>query len=330
MNWRALSGVAVLGLGAWALVSIFTTPQAPAEPVVWESSQQCAQCHTQVYDEWKVSWHAQSYTDPDVRAQTEDFTANKDCIDCHAPQPVFTTVLGERVLPRATRRIEGVDCIACHLMPDGRVAGTLDNPSVACRPIATRDLLKPEYCAGCHNQHGTVDQWRQSKYAQPGPGYQDCVACHMPHRDGDPQKGRDHTMHGGHDIDIVRRAVELRVTRENGAAVVEVENVGAGHNYPTDERSRASDLFWRPLAADGAKGEWRQIHRFRNPYRFEVDLVNTELPAGAKVRFELDAPEARGEIEVALFYKLNPLWADPQRPDPEREAQLVHSRRLAP
>lgn len=329
MNIRAIAGLVLLALGAWALKSIFVAPAPPAEPVVWESSQQCAQCHAQVYDEWKVSWHAQAFTDPDVRAQTNDF-ANKDCIDCHAPQPVLSTVLGDRVLPRTTRMIEGVDCIACHLTADGRVAGTVDNASAACRPVATRDLLKPEYCAGCHNQHGTVDQWRQSKYAQPGPGYQDCVACHMPHRDGDPSKGRDHTMHGGHDIAIVRRAVELRVARQDGAPVVEVENTGAGHNYPTDERSRASDLFWRTLSADGSKGEWNALHRFRNPYRHEVDLVNTELPAGQKVTLRIESEAARGEIEVALFYKLSPYYQDPQRPDPEREAQLVHSVRLAP
>lgn len=329
MNLRALLGVVVLGLAAWALVAIFVTPPPPAEPVVWESSQQCAECHAQVFDEWKVSWHAQAFTDADVRAQTNDF-ANKDCIDCHAPQPVLATALGDRVLPRSTRRIEGVDCIACHLTADGRVAGTLDNPSAACRPIATRDLLKPEYCAGCHNQHGTVDQWRKSSYAQPGPGYQDCVACHMPHRGGDPANGRDHTMHGGHDIALVRRAVEFRVAREQGAVVVEVENVGAGHNYPTDERSRASDLYWRTLGPGETKGRWNHLHRFRNPYRHEVDLVNTELPAGETRRLAIPAEEAAGEIEVALFYKLSPYYADPANPDPEREASLVHSKRLAP
>lgn len=329
MNLRAILGLLVLGLTAWALSAIFFAPAPPAEPVIWESSQQCAECHAQVYEEWKPSWHAQAFTDADVRAQTNDF-ANKDCIDCHAPQPVLSTALGDRVLPRTTRMIEGVDCIACHLTADGRVAGTVDNLSAACRPVATRDLLKPEYCAGCHNQHGTVDQWRASRFAEPGDGYMDCVACHMPYREGDPSKGRDHTMHGGHDIEIVRRAVELRVARDGERVVVEVENSGAGHNYPTDERSRASDLYWRAIGANGEKGRWNAIHRFRNPYRHEVDLVNTELPAGQTARFEVDAPQARGEIEVALFYKLSPYFSDPENPDPEREAQLVHSKRLAP
>jgi hypothetical protein len=329
VNLRALAGVAVLGLGAWALVAIFVAPTPPAEPTEWTSSRQCAECHAQPYAEWSASWHAQAWTDVEVRKQSNDFS-NKDCIDCHSPQPVLVSGLGERVLPRQTRQIEGVDCITCHLAPDGRIAGTLDNASAACRPTAARELLQPEFCAGCHNQHGTVDQWKASRYAQPGPGYQDCLSCHMPHRDGDPSKGRDHTMHGGHDLELVRRAVELRASREAEGVVVEVENVGAGHNYPTDERSRASDVFWRTVGADGATGDWNHLHRFRNPYRHEVGMANTELPAGETLRVVIPAAEAAGAVEVALFFKLTPYYADPERPDPEREAVLVHSRKVAP
>ncbi len=329
MNARALLGFALLGLGAWLLYSLLVTPPPPADPVEWTSSRECATCHAQAYEEWRESWHAQSWTDVEVRRQSLDFS-NKDCIDCHAPQPVLISGLGERVLPRQTRQIEGVDCITCHLTRDGRIAGTVDNPSVACRPIATRELIRPEFCSGCHNQHGTVDQWKASRFAAPGPSYQDCLSCHMPFRDGDPSKGRNHTMHGGHDITLVRSAVELRAVRAADGVVVEVENVGAGHNYPTDERSRASDVFWRAIGPDSVPGAWTHLHRFRNPYRHEVGMPNTELPAGEKVRLVIEPALSRGELEVALFYKLTPYYADPERPDPEREALLVHSRRIAP
>jgi hypothetical protein len=149
-------------------------------------------------------------------------------------------------------------------------------------------------------------------------------------RGGDPAKGRDHTMHGGHDIALVRAAVTLKLQRVEGKPVVEIENTGAGHNYPTDERSRASDVFWRPVAAAGEPARWRQLHRFRNPYRYEVGLPNTELPAGQKVTLTIDDAEASGAVEVALFYKLTPYYADPANPDPERESTLVHSARLEP
>jgi hypothetical protein len=322
---RIVAACTLAALAAWLVFAVFRPPPPPAPPRSFTSSQDCKSCHETVFAEWQSSWHARAWTDPEVRTLSNDF-ANTDCIDCHAPRPVFETGVGKRVLPRETRRSEGVDCIACHLLPDDRIAGTIDAPAAACRPVATRDLANVELCAPCHNQHNTVDQWRASKYAQPGPGYQDCLACHMPYRDGDPSKGRDHTMHGGHDVELVRRAVVLRATRTDGKVTVEVENVGAGHNYPTDERSRASDLFWRP------KGEptWRHLHRFRNPYRFEVDLPNTELPAGATLAKTIDDPAAAGAIEVALFYKLSPYWKDPNAPDPEHEAFLVHRAELTP
>ncbi|MCC7013425.1 MAG: hypothetical protein IT454_12750 [Planctomycetes bacterium] len=324
MNARALAGMLVAALGAWAVFSIYHTPAKAAVAVAWESSNQCAQCHPLPFDEWKSSWHAQSWTDVEVRKQNDDF-GNSDCIDCHAPQPVFETGIGNRVLPRSTRRIEGVDCIACHQMLDGRMAGTVDNPSVACRPLAQRELVRPEFCAGCHNQHGTIDQWKASKYAQPGPDFQDCIACHMPYRDpADPTKGRNHTMHGGHDIELVRRAVTLEVRSIAGAPQVVVRNVGAGHNFPTDERSRASDIFWRPLDGSDTPQPWRKLYRFRNPYRFEVGQPNTELPAGQALELTIEDDAARGAIEVALFFKLTPYYEDPERPDPERESILVH------
>jgi hypothetical protein len=136
-------------------------------------------------------------------------------------------------------------------------------------------------------------------------------------------------MHGGHDIELLRAAVALRGERDGAGWSIEVENVGAGHNYPTDERSRASDLFWRPLGTTGVD-DWRHLYRFRNPYRYEVGEVDTELPAGETKRLVLDDPAAAEGAEVVLFYKLSPYYEDPERPDPEREARVVRRLELKP
>lgn len=318
---RLVLGVVVLGLLVLAVSLVFQRPPAAAEATVFTSSAQCQACHAQVHAEWAGSQHAQSWVNPAVRALSNDF-ANTDCIDCHAPRPVFETGLANRVLPRESRRAEGVDCIACHQLADGRMAGTLDKPDAACRPVATRELARVEYCAPCHDQHQTVTQWRATKYAEQGIG---CIDCHMPFRNGDPNQGRDHTMHGGHSIEIVRTAVTLTAERRGATVVATVTNVGAGHHFPTDERSRAADVFWRPLGADGApQGAWRWAYRFRSPYRHEVDLVNTLLPAHAAQDVEIAGPGADGRLEVALYYKLSPYWQDPSQPDPDREASLVH------
>jgi hypothetical protein len=326
---RAALGILLAALGGWLAWAIFHAPQPVVELGPFTSSQQCASCHAEPFAEWQSSWHARAWTDPEVRKLSNDF-ANTDCIDCHAPRPIFETGLANRVLPRGTRQVEGVDCIACHLLPDGNVAGTVDAPHSPCGAVATRELLAPEFCAGCHDQHGTVQQWKASRFAVPGEGHRSCVDCHMPFRGGDPGKGRDHTMHGGHDPALLRAAVELGGRSEgSGRYLIEVANVGAGHNFPTDERSRAADLFWRPLGERTVEA-WRPLHRFRNPYRHEVGLVNTELPAGETQRLWIDDPAAASGVEVILVYKLSPYYADPERPDPEREATLVHRLELAP
>lgn len=327
MTARTALGILLVIAGGAALIAVFRPAGPEAETVAFTSSSQCRDCHAEVYGEWERSWHARAWTDPDVRTLSNDF-ANTDCIDCHAPRPVFETGVGERVLPRTARRSEGVDCIACHALPAApgeapRMAGTLERLDVPCRPVATPALATPEFCAPCHDQHQTVQQWRATRYAEQGI---DCLDCHMPHRIGDPSRGRDHTMHGGHDIELVRRAVELRARREGERVVVEVENVGAGHHYPTDERSRASDVFWRPL---GEPGPWRWLYRFRSPYRDELGVIDTLLPAHEVRVIALEDP-GPGALEVALFYKLTPYWKDPAQPDPEGEARLVHRQVVAP
>jgi hypothetical protein len=329
---RYALGAIVAALGVWALFTVFREPPPPPLPRAFTTSEQCKSCHAEVFGEWEVSWHAQAWTDPEVRFLSNDFK-NTDCIDCHAPRPVFETGVGQRVLPRSARQSEGVDCIACHLLPETApeaqrgaiVAGTIDDGRAACRPAAVRDLGSPDYCAVCHDQHKTVQQWRESQWAAQG---KTCVDCHMPFRGGDPARGRDHTMHGGHDLELVRSAVVLRGRREGGTWIAEVENVGAGHSFPTDERSRASDVFWRPLA--DPRGPWRHAYRFRDPYRHEVDLVSTLLAAHETKSITIAGDGADGAIEVALFYKRKPYWTDPENPDPEKEAELVHRIELVP
>ena len=141
---KKLLGILVLAAAVW--LGLELSPSAgesavSATPTQWTSSAQCKACHEEVYAEWEDSWHAKSWIDEDVRVQSADFS-NKICIDCHAPRPVFETGVGNRVLPRSSRRAEGVDCISCHLLPDGSIAGTIDNPSAPCRPVARRELQR--------------------------------------------------------------------------------------------------------------------------------------------------------------------------------------------
>ena len=329
---RRVLGFAALALGAWAVWAVVRTPRASEVARSFTSSEQCQSCHADVYAEWAASWHARAWSDPEVRALSNEF-ANTDCIDCHAPRPVFETGVGARVLPRSTRRGEGVDCIACHVLPvnhasGGLVAGSRDAPRAACRPVALRELGSSAFCAACHDQHDTTKQWAATDYAARGIG---CVDCHMPPwspaADGATPRGREHSMHGGHDLPLLQRAVEMRGRRDGGRWVIEVENVGAGHHFPTEERSRAADLFWRPLPSAGQP--WRHAYRFRSPYHSE-GLPDTLLAAHETRSIAIEGEGSEGAIEAVLFYTLKPFWTDPAHPDPEHEARRIHSLELLP
>lgn len=312
---RIVAGLVVLTILGTLVFRLAAPPPPPQPAGEFTSSAQCQECHPQEYEEWIGSAHANSWNNPDVFAQSNGFE-NKDCIDCHAPRPVFETGLGNRVLPRSSRRSEGVDCISCHMLPEGNVAGTIDAPRAACRPVTRRELQRVDYCGVCHNQHKTVDQWRQTHYAENNVG---CIDCHMPYRDDDPNQGRSHVMPGGHDIAVVRSAVRWRTAREGDKVVVELENHAGGHAFPTDERSRASDVWWRPVKEEA----WRHLHRIRDPYRYETDIPRTLLDYGEVRRLEIVDPDAAGPVEVLWVYKLTPYYRLPETGDPIEIAEVT-------
>lgn len=303
------SGLLALG-GVIALMMVLMPPSEEA-PLRLVSSTQCFSCHADVAAEWQESHHQFAFENPEVKRLSNDF-ANQECLACHAPRPVLNFNPGERVLARQSERGLGVDCLSCHSHPEGGV-GTM-NPAAKsdapCQPRFSERMESVEHCASCHNQHKTVEQWRAAPAELKGTG---CIDCHMPEefRAGG-RRGRNHAFKASHDLAALQSAVEMKVGKDAEGPFVTLENVGAGHNFPTDERSRAADLQVRWQNADGSWGAWIQIHRFRDPYRDETDLTNTQLPSGATERYALPSDvESQGKTaEVRLLYRTNPFLPD--------------------
>ena len=285
--------------------------QARFEPAHFTSSQQCRECHQEVWDEWHGTQHQIAYENPEVRKLSNDFRT-KECQACHLPKPVFQTGLLNRTLPRETRRDEGVGCLSCHEGPDGRIVGRHTMDEAPCTPVAHSEFIAVALCETCHNQHGTTDEYRASPFA----GTKSCNDCHMPEvtrKDG--RKGRSHVMPGGHDLTTLRAAASFTAERLDNTVVLRLTNDGAGHNYPTEERSRALDFVVRFLDADGAPilaenaegepKEWRHVYRFRNPYRDEP-LPNTQLPSGESHEERIPAPPGTRVAQARLVYRRNP------------------------
>lgn len=325
MNLHTRIGIAatlVLGIGAFLAVLAGGSSRQARQPTRWESAAQCRDCHRDVYDEWYGSHHQIAFTNPEVRETSDDFR-KEECMDCHLPRPLAVTGFGKRTLPRRTHFDEGVSCITCHLAPDGGILGRRDRPEAPCRPQHSAEFLAVDACESCHNQHGTTDQWRSSHYARDGT---DCSACHMPHverrrSDGSVRQGRGHAFPGAHDEAMLKRAGRFTVERQGTDLVLALENTGAGHNFPTEERHRAVDMVYRFVTSEGA-GEWTRAYRFRQPYRDEPG-ENTQLPAGERKQVAVPIPDGALAAEARLWYRLTPFCGDD---DPR--STLLEERRL--
>ncbi len=279
-------------------------------PVRFQSGAECRECHQDVWDEWHGSHHQISYLNPEVRALSDDFR-NKDCQACHLPRPVSITGYGQRVLPRQTHPEEGVSCLSCHQDVDGAILGRNAAPDAPCRVRQSAAFTTADMCASCHNQHTTTDQWRASSYAAQGIT---CNDCHMPEvarqrPGGGTRTGRSHVYPGAHDAAMLKRAGRFELTRDGDHVVLALTNVGAGHNFPTEERHRAVDLEVRFVQPDGSAGSWQRAHRCRQPYRDEPG-EDTQLPAGQTVTARVPIPAGAVRAEARLWYRLTPFVGD--------------------
>jgi hypothetical protein len=275
------------------------------------SASECQICHQGVYAEWEKSYHGMAWTDPMVQALSNGFRMT-ECIDCHAPQPIHITGVDKRVAPRQHARADGVDCLSCHILEDGvSVAATrdVDTSAVAgaCRPVKVDTMSVSTSCAGCHNQHETVDELLASGVDA------ECQTCHMEEVErpvGETTKrGRSHLFPGAHSEEMHRRALTLDVRVEDGKVLAEVVNVGAAHKAPTDARHRSYNVWvdvWdargNPIVLDQqmTDGEFRLYYRddFRPSTQLEHNVPRVaawEIPQGFK-----------GRVLVRLTYALNP------------------------
>jgi hypothetical protein len=313
---RGILALVLLSVLAVVGIQIATADAQQENSIRWQSSQQCKSCHQDVWNEWHGSHHQIAYVNPVVRQLSEDFR-NKECQACHLPRPISVTGYGQRTLPRITLPDEGVSCLTCHLGKDGQILGRNDVPTAGCKPIKSKDLISVQLCASCHNQHWTTDQWQASQYPAQG---KDCNHCHMPEverqlANGQKKKGFNHTYPGCHDKAMLQKAGKFDVEVEGGELVMSLENVGAGHNFPTEERHRAVDIVYRfHLEGEGGnQTKWTRAWRFRMPYRDEPG-EDTQLPAHQKKTVRVKVPENATKATVRLWYRLTPFCGDE---DPE-------------
>jgi D-alanyl-D-alanine dipeptidase len=208
----------------------------------------CAGCHPARTVEWEGSGHAQSWTSRLFQAGLA-VERRQFCVDCHVPTPSVADAA------------RGIGCGDCHAPaePHGARAVARLRAEDACK--SCHEFATPEWEGGVMRMtalpmQSTYSEWLA--YRQAG-GAGTCQSCHMP--------GGDHATHGAHDVDLLRRALDVRATVGGGAATFTVRSVGVGHRYPTGDLFRSLTLE----VDDG--GGWRTVARAGRAFDTRLDEV---------------------------------------------------------
>ncbi|MCX4239277.1 multiheme c-type cytochrome [Paraliomyxa miuraensis] len=192
-----------------------------------------------------------------------------------------------------------------------------------------------DLCGACHMSlwptnalpiDWTYAEWARSPWAAEG---KTCQSCHMPTYEGSaaPQAPvrknlHRHTFPGGGDVELVRSAAQLELEAQAHYAghevTVRVENVGAGHAFPTGNAT--APVVFLELVALGADGS--EVFRDRRDYRLvyvDADGDVTSDPSVA-VRMLSDTTLQPREPRHERFFLAHRLGAT------RVEARLVYQR----
>lgn len=238
-------------------------------------AESCGQCHREIYEEWKTSIHARAYEDPFFQAYW-----NKDkniwvCLNCHTPlenqQPTLIKDIPRGRVEQASQepnphydpayQKEAITCAACHVR-DGVILGPYDDSAAPHPTKFDPGFRTTQVCYRCHNvvsgpaqfynvgPCGTYVEY-EGKFFMQERGFI-CQSCHMPEIDrpvaegGPIRRGRQHLWKGGHDPDMIKRAVAIQVKADPPAPkpgervtfTLTLVNAGAGHKIPTGDPDR--------------------------------------------------------------------------------------------
>ena len=270
----------------------------------------CQSCHPAIWREWEDSMHAKAWVDEIYQAAAQQVPDRETkCDQCHAPQPILITGIGEMPKLRDRQREAGVSCLVCHL--DAK--GAMNGPPASAETYFHDNVTNPIYtapttlCATCHGQlsipeHDQVSSFLNSEFAD---GNTSCATCHMPVVDRlqsttshESIKGRKHTWRGSRSVTQLRRAATLQLEYTNGKVDVKIRS-RTGHILPGGMlRSIVLEVTF--LTPDGTERQKQHIS-------ISAENENRLLPNENRIyTYDMASAKTGDTISVRLIYRLTP------------------------
>jgi len=229
-----------------------------------ENEKACQNCHKKMTKQWKQSAHGSSAENKifkniyNVIYRNDFKTSTGNCATCHMPIGENKSISCDfchkiyRIKPQ--KNLTGVLAIELRRPHKENILfGSVKDAYT--RPDSYSPLYEnSQYCASCHSGHfwneevyDEYTQWQNSIYSKHDISCQD---CHMPPEMSETyivpkEKGglkrsagayHSHAFRGSKDIEFMKKALDINVSinlEKDINVSVSLENIGAGHSFPT-------------------------------------------------------------------------------------------------
>ncbi len=242
------------------------------------SAKECGACHQDHYNEWKLSTHANAWTDAQFQAELKKESSPFFCINCHIPLEnqqefivhgmmdgdIYQPVKSPNFRWDEELQMEGITCAACHVRGNA-VVGPTGSKLAPHKTVKDPNHLSESLCLNCHNATAVItpslacsfetgDEWKVGPYFNE----KNCIDCHMEEMERpivagyEPRKSRFHGFPGSgipkHSSLKAHQLNGLAFYPENQSKVYQqgeevlfsfrVKNENAGHKVPTGDPER--------------------------------------------------------------------------------------------
>ena len=212
--WAGLLGVVL------ALVGLSSAQKKTYD--LFETPRRCAQCHKELFTEWKSAMMSQAYTHhwdeieyfklaiPQADKDPKVAEVKAGCNGCHTPAALYIGDVPPPLPSANSRANESVSCDVCHTI-SGFTGDTPFNFNYVLTPGKVKygprqgavsphhetqysDFVKsPDFCGTCHNEKNpygiwvksTHLEWKEGPYSKQGVRCQDCHMWHAPGKSAD-------------------------------------------------------------------------------------------------------------------------------------------------
>lgn len=311
-----------------------------------EENTTCADCHEDIYEQWKTSMHGRSTAESDILYKAmmnwavEDTKgkAKKLCVQCHTP---YQALKGQEGISESDLG-RPVDCVYCHsidnLQQHPRFSmtyyGPRDNTEEDFHKIEKREHFSDgSLCLSCHAELKNPKQLSVcvtgDEFAERPDQSKTCQDCHLPQsKDDEGGTYSGHGFNGAHNPEFLYKSLTLKTSKTDSGIEVVIINDKAGHSYPTgsplrqvilkvvarDEKGNIVFENWKenPLEED-KQAVFMKIFEDEEkyapvpPWRAAGVKMDQRFKAGETRRLAYNMPETAKEVTVKLLFRLAPL-----------------------